>query len=148
MAMEIKVKKLTRTEIDQAMPLVLEVFNEYEAVHYPENGKEAFRQAVCSKDYLDMLTAYGAFNGDTLTGIIATRNNGSHIALFFVRGDYHRQGIGKMLFEECIRDHKNTEITVNSSEYAVEVYKKLGFVQVDSLKDEDGIRFIPMLYQR
>lgn len=146
--MVIKVKKLTRKEIEQAIPLVWDVFNEYEAIHYPENGKEAFHQAICSKDYLDMLTAYGAFDGDTLVGIIATRNYGSHIALFFVRGDYHRRGIGKMLFKECISDNKSTEITVNSSEYAVDIYKRLGFVQVGSLKDEDGIRYIPMLFNR
>lgn len=142
------VKKLTGKEIEQAIPLVWDVFSEYEAVHYPEAGKEAFHQAICSQDYLDMLTAYGAYDGDTLIGIIATRNNGSHIALFFVRGDYHRQGVGRMLFEECLRDNMNTAITVNSSEYAVDVYKKLGFVQVDSLKDEDGIRYIPMLFNR
>lgn len=142
--MKLSVRKLSRKELDEAIPLVWNVFNEYEAVHYPEAGKEAFHRAICSPEYLDMLTAYGAFDADSLIGIIATRNAGSHIALFFVHGDYHRQGIGKMLFEECVRDNKNRQITVNSSEYAVDVYKKLGFTQVDSLKDEDGIRYIPM----
>lgn len=53
-----------------------------------------------------------------------------------------------MLFEECIKENKNKQITVNSSEYAVNVYKKLGFAQVDSLKEENGIRYIPMLFSR
>lgn len=146
--MKISIRKLLRKEIDEALPLVLDVFNEYEAVHYPETGKETFCQAICSPEYLDMLTAYGAFDGDNLIGIIATRNAGSHIALFFVRGDYHRRGVGKMLFEECIKENKNKQITVNSSEYAVVVYKKLGFAQVDSLKEEEGIGYIPMLFNR
>lgn len=146
--MKISVRMLLRKEIDEALPLVWNVFNEYEAVYYPETGKDAFHQAICSTEYLDMLTAYGAFDGDNLIGIIATRNAGSHIALFFVCGDYHRQGIGKMLFEECIKNNKNKQITVNSSEYAVDIYKKLGFVQVDSRKDEGGIRYIPMLFNR
>ena len=143
--MEISVRKLLRKEIYEALPLVWEVFNKFEAEYYPETGKEAFFQAIHLSEYLDMLNAYGAFDGDKLIGIIAMRNMGSHIALFFVHGDYHRQGIGRRLFEECIKGNKNKQITVNSSEYAVDVYKKLGFVQVDSLKDEGGIRYIPML---
>ena len=39
-------------------------------------------------------------------------------------------------------------LSVNSSEYAVDVYKKLGFEQVDSLHEEDGIRYIPMSFER
>ena len=146
--MRLNVRKLTRKEIEEALPLVWDVFNKYEAVYYPETGKEAFHQAICSADYLDMLTAYGAFDDEKLIGIIATRNAGSHIALFFVHGDYHRQGIGKMLFEACLKDNENKQITVNSSEYAVDIYKKLGFVQIDLLKDEDGIRYIPMIFNR
>lgn len=146
--MKISVRKLLRKEIDEALVLVWDVFNKYEAVNYPETGKKAFHKAICSPKYLDMLTAYGAFDENNLIGIIATRNAGSHIALFFVHGDYHRQGIGKMLFEECIKANKNKQITVNSSEYAVDIYKRLGFVQVGSLKDEDGIRYIPMLFNR
>lgn len=146
--MIINVRKLSRKEIGEAIPLVWDVFNRYEAVNYPETGKEAFHQAICSLDYLDMLTAYGAFDDEKLIGIIATRNAGAHIALFFVNGNYHRQGIGKTLFKACLKDNENTQITVNSSEYALGVYKKLGFIQMDSLKDEDGIRYIPMVFYR
>lgn len=146
--MSINIKKLTREEIEKSLSLVRDVFNKYEAMHYSEAGKKAFHQAIYSVDYLDTLTAYGAFDGDRLVGIIATRNAGSHIALFFVHGDYHRQGIGKMLFEACLKDNENKQITVNSSEYALDVYKKLGFIQTDSLRDEDGIRYIPMIFGR
>ena len=146
--MNINVRKLSRKEIGEAIPLVWDIFNKYEAVNYSETGKEAFHLAICSSDYLDMLTAYGAFDDEKLIGIIATRNAGAHIALFFVHGDYHRQGIGKMLFKACLKDNENKQITVNSSEYALDVYKKLGFIQIDSLKDEDGIRFIPMKFDR
>ena len=139
---------LSREEIEDALSLVWDVFNEYEAVNYPKTGKEAFHRAIYSAEYLDTLTAYGAFDDDKLIGIIATRNAGSHIALFFIHGDYHRQGIGRMLFEKCIRDNENKPITVNSSEYAVGIYKKLGFVQIDLLKVEDGIRYIPMMFHR
>ncbi|HWQ80411.1 MAG TPA: GNAT family N-acetyltransferase [Anaerovoracaceae bacterium] len=38
---------------------------------------------------------YGALEKDRLLGVIATRNEGSHIALFFVRKEYHSQGVGR-----------------------------------------------------
>ena len=36
--------------------------------------------------------------------------------------------------------------TVNSSPYAVEVYRHLGFVPTDDEKSVDGLRFTPMQY--
>ena len=140
--------KLNRKQIEDALPLVFDVFCRYEAVNYPKNGKEAFYNAIHSEEYLDMLTAYGAFDGDKLTGIIATRNEGAHIALFFVDGEYHRRGIGRELFEACLAENVNSRITVNSSEYAADIYRKLGFVQTDEIQEEDGIRYIPMVFER
>ena len=37
--------------------------------------------------------------------------------------------------------------SVNASDYALEFYKKLGFIQItDSIKIENGVHFYPMLY--
>lgn len=142
------IEKLSREQIDEALPLIWAVFCEYEAVNYPENGKAAFWEAIHSVDYLDSLTAFGAFENEKLIGIIATRNKGAHIALFFVNGKYHRRGIGRKLFEACLRDNKNQRITVNSSEYAVNIYKRLGFVPQSGIMEEGGIRFVPMVFER
>lgn len=142
------IDKLNRNQIEGALPLVWDVFCEFEAVNYPESGKTAFWQAIHAADYLDMLTAYGAFDDDKLVGIIATRNQGAHIALFFVDGEYHMRSIGRKLFEACLADNRNARITVNSSEYAADVYKKLGFVQTDESQEDDGIRYIPMVLER
>lgn len=145
---KINLRKLTKKEIQDALSLVLDVFDKYETVHYLKTSKEAFCKAIYSNDYLNMLTAYGAFDEEKLIGIIATRNAGSHIALFFVHGDYQGQGIGRLLFEECLKENINKQITVNSSEYAVEIYKRLGFEQIGSLKEENGIKYIPMIFKR
>lgn len=143
-----KIEKLNREQIEKALPLVWDVFCKYEAVNYSESGKEAFRSAINSADYLDMLSAYGAYDGEKLVGIIATRSEDAHIALFFVDGAYHRRGIGRSLFEACIADNCNARITVHSSEYAAEVYRRLGFVQTDKMQVDCGIRYIPMVYER
>ena len=96
---------------------------EYEAPDYSGEGVETFkRTAIYNKEYIDSITIYGAFENRKLLGIIATRNEGNHIALFFVEGQYHRQGIGRKLFQEVLEHSRSNEITVNSSPYAKEVY--------------------------
>ena len=140
----IKIEKLNINQIKDALPLVWEGFCKYEAVNYPENGKQAFWDAIHDPDYLNALTAYGAFIDGKPVGIIALRNEGSHIALFFVDGKYHRQGIGRKLFETSLAENTNSRITVHSSEYAQEVYARLGFVRKDEMQEEGGIRYIPM----
>lgn len=96
-----------------------------------------------------MLTAYGAFDdSNQLTGIIATRNEGTHIALFFVDGDYQGQGIGRKLWNAMLNDNANNKITVHSSQYAASVYAKLGFAKAGDIQTENGITFIPMAFER
>ena len=57
---------------------------------------------------------------------------------------YHRRGIGKKLFNAMRRDYAHPVFTVNSSPYAVEVYRHLGFVPTDEEQSTDGLRFTPM----
>ena len=137
---------MTREELDISLELVWKVFCEYEAVNYTEDSRQVFYDAIHSKDYLDMLTAYGAFDESGLVGIIASRNEGSHIALFFVEGEHHRQGIGRKLWEAMLENSTADIITVHSSIYACEIYKKLGFYQTGEEAEDGGIVYIPMEY--
>lgn len=121
------IEPLCKEQIEKALPMVWDVFCKYEAVNYSESGIDAFRKAIHDPRYLQMLTAYGAFEEGQIVGIVATRSNGSHIALFFVKGEYHRRGIGRKLMEECLANSSSDRITVNSSEYAVRIFSN--FVQ-------------------
>ncbi len=123
--------------------MVWKVFLEYEAPDYTQEGIDEFYKSIHDENYLSMLSVYGAFSNGELVGVIATRNNGKHIALFFVEGRYHCQGIGKQLFQTVRTD----KMTVNSSPYAVPVYRKLGFESVDTEQSVNGLRFIPMELQ-
>ena len=80
-------------------------------------------------------------------GIIATRNAGTHLALFFVDGNHHRQGVGRSLWNTVLEENTSPIITVHSSLYAVDVYKKLGFIIVGELQSDDGISYVPMEYR-
>ena len=62
------------------MDLALGVFMEFVAPDYPEEGVKAFRGVVGNPDAVRLLEVYGAFDGDRLTGVLATRNEGAHIS--------------------------------------------------------------------
>lgn len=143
----VKIKELSRKQLNTALPLIWNVFLEYEGVNYPESGKQAFWDAIHSEEYLAMLRVYGAFEDKELLGVIATRNEGSHVALFFVKGEYHRKGIGRSLWNAVLSENTSETITVHSSLFAVPIYKKLGFIQTDDAHEEGGIQYVPMKYQ-
>lgn len=139
-AQALLIKRLRRDEMDRALGLVWRVFLEYEAPDYTPEGVAEFYRSIHDDGYLSALSVYGAFFGEELVGIIATRNSGTHIALFFVDGKYHRQGIGRQLFEAVHAD----KMTVNSSPYAVPVYEKLGFTATGAEQVVNGLLFTPM----
>lgn len=141
------IRKVNENEFEIVTKMVLDVFMKFEAPDYSEEGIETFKDFVSSKDRLKDLVIFGAYIENELVGIIATRNNGNHIALFFVKEEYQGKKIGKKLFNKVL-ECSNDSITVNSSPYAVEVYKHLGFKIVEPEKIEDGIRFTKMILEK
>lgn len=139
-----RIRELRKEEIGEALDLVLRVFQAYEAPDYTEEGVETFYQSVHEEGYLAQLRWYGAFAPEGLVGVLATRSGGAHIALFFVEGKRHRQGIGKRLFQAAEADNRSERMTVNSSPYAVPVYHRLGFRDTDAEQVVNGLRFTPM----
>ena len=141
------IKKLTASETQTALDLAWKVFQEYEAPDYSKEGVEEFYRSIHDDNYLAMLSLYGAFVSEKLVGVIATRSEGTHIALFFVDGEYHRNGIGKKLFQTVLSQCSTNRMTVNSSPYAVPVYHKLGFTDTDTEQVINGLRFTPMEFE-
>lgn len=141
------VKKIEKSERARALGLVFAVFMQYEAPDYSKEGVETFQGSVVNnQDYLNDICMYGAYEDCNMVGIIATRNSGNHIALFFVDGKYQKKGIGRNLFNLVVENSTKNIITVNSSPYAVEVYHRLGFTDSSTEQVKDGMRYTPMTY--
>lgn len=140
------IRKLYKQETKNALELVKRVFMEFEAPEYSSEGVKNFISDMESESFIDLLTLYGAFDESALVGVAATRNEGGHISLFFVDSLFHKRGIGRLLFNQIVKDCSTDKITVNSSPYAVEVYRKLGFSVTAEEQSVNGIRFIPMVY--
>ena len=143
-----EIKKITSGGLPEAMELVWDVFQEFEGPDYSEEGINEFKWTIDRQVESMTFEMYGAFENDTLLGIIATRNEGCHIALFFVDKVHHGLGIGRKLFEHILPLCQNSSITVNSSPYAADIYRKLGFNDTDTEQLTNGIRYVPMQYTK
>lgn len=143
-----EVRKLSEEEKPAAMRLAWEVFLAVEGPDYPAEGLATFRHFVEDPQIVRSLDVYGAFEGQVLAGMIALRSEGSHISLFFVRSDFMRRGVGRRLFECALGAGRVTSVTVNSSPYAVGIYRRLGFIATGAERVQEGIRHTPMRYER
>ncbi len=139
-----EIRKITREGLPPALDLVWKVFLEFEAPEYSQEGIDEFKRTIDRQTEDFTFDMYGASEEDELLGVIATRNEGSHIALFFVRTEYHGQRIGRKLFEHIVPLSSSDFITVNSSPYAAEIYRKLGFTDTAAEQVTNGIRYVPM----
>ncbi len=139
----LEIRRILESEMEEALDLVWKVFLEYEAPDYTEEGIMEFKRTINDVSWVKTRDFYGAYDNNKILGVIATKDI-SHIALFFVDGKYHRQGIGRKLYNKVESLNSNGFFTVNSSPYAHEVYKHLDFIDTDVEQCFNGLRFYPM----
>lgn len=138
---------LEKEEKPEALELIWEVFSRFEAPDYSPEGISSFREILDDSEYINERDFYGAFDSEKMVGVLG-RGKTAHINFFFVKKEYHRKGIGRKLFEAMLNDCDEKRITVNSSPYAVNIYKHFGFVPTDSEKETKGIKYTPMALDR
>ena len=138
------IRKVLEEEMNKALELVWKVFMKYEVPDYTEEGIIEFKKVIDDISWVKARDFYGAYDeNNNILGVIATKDL-THIALFFVDGKHHRQGIGRKLFDKVKSLNSDNFFTVNSSPYAHEVYKHLGFTDSDSEQCINGLKFYPM----
>ena len=150
--MSVKIRELEKADISPAMDMVWAVFSEFIAPDYAQEGVDQFKafidpNLVTGKMDRGEFRIWGAFANKRIAGVIALRPP-HNIALFSVDGQYHRQRIGRKLFDTVLRDKTATQgwkkIAVNASPYAVDIYRRLGFVPTNTEQTVNGMRFMPM----
>lgn len=135
--------------------LVARVFTEFVAPDYTDEGIQEFANYAEPNRMVERSQgnhfALVATLLREIVGVIEVRDH-SHISLLFVDPRYQRIGIAKELLRrslEICRSHKPalSEMSVNSSPYAVPVYRKLGFRERGAEWEVKGIRFVPMVLE-
>ena len=137
------VRRLTPAELPEALTLIWRVFSRFEAPEYADEGIREFRASLDDFDRNRAMDFYGAFEKDALLGVLAMRQP-RHIGYFFVDGAHHGRGVGRALYDAMRRDYGPGTVTVNSSPFAVEIYRHLGFVPTGEEQTVNGLHFTPM----
>lgn len=78
-----------------------------------------------------------------IIGYIAMKEN-SHLFHLFVSEKHQGKGLSRKLWEFATSVCVSNVYTVRSSLYAIQVYKKFGFIESDVAGEKDGIGFQPM----
>ena len=135
--------------------LVIRVFNEFVAPDYSYDGVQEFLKYAEPNLLLERSQrnhfVLVATVLEEIVGMIEVRDY-VHVPLLFVDRRFQRIGIGKELLRrslEVCRSHKPglSEISVNSSPYAVAVYQKMGFREQGPAQTVKGICFVPMVLE-
>ncbi len=149
------IRLLYESDLPDAIHLIWEVFEEFEAPIYPQKGINSFKDFISLGNITNMyrnhtLLFWGCFMDDILIGVIALRGF-SHLSLLFVKKEWHHKGIATYLFQTLLgyaaQNKQIDYITVNASPYATGFYKTIGFYEISEEKVIDGIRFTPMEYK-
>lgn len=147
-----EIKRLTAKEdIRASLQLAEDVFMQFEAPDFPPRGVESFRNFIWGKRIAEMIkdgsfVVWGCYCENQLVGMLAMRDC-QHISLAFVMADFHRQGIGRMLYSQAKKYaslHLKRKITVNASPYGLPFYRAIGFKETDMENVVDGVRSTPM----
>jgi GNAT superfamily N-acetyltransferase len=132
--------------------LIKKVYDEFVSIDYAEEGNNFFydwiQPSKIAERQLTQINIWLAFAGKILVGMIEIREN-KFISLLFVDKEYQGQGIAKMLFDESLkemiqRDPKLNIFYVHASPYSIPIYKKMGFIGPDIMREENGIKYMPM----
>lgn len=151
-AYDIKIKRIAPENIEEAFHVIWEVFQEFVAPDYtPEGINYFYSEFIKGEKFRKKFTdnreiMYGAYIGDELAGVLSISVMNT-VSCVFVKGKYHRQGIGKKLFDMVIKESISkglTEIRLNASPYAVPFYHAMGFQDTDMPSNYQGIIYTPM----
>lgn len=153
--MNIKIKPVSSEKcIAKAMALVKRVFMEYEAPDYEQTGIDFFLDyieptAMKQRIEKEEITVWCAIADDTMVGVVAMRPPCA-VSLLFVDTLWHRKGVARQMFEYAIAQYRkdDTPVTVHSSPYAVEAYRKLGFLNTGPEETAFGVKYQPMVYMK
>jgi ribosomal protein S18 acetylase RimI-like enzyme len=146
-------RPMNPNEVNDVGGLVSRVFSEFVAPEYSLEGIQEFQRYIQPAAFLARLQANHfsliSVERDKIVGMIEVRNH-NHISLLFVAPEFHRCGIAKELWHRALQicqatRPELTEISVNSSSYAVPIYEKFGFHQSGDRQIRNGIAFIPMV---
>ena len=73
------IRKITGSEMTDAVELIWTTFLQFEAPDYCEEGVQSFRNFIENKEIMETLELWGAYENEELKGVLAANENRKHI---------------------------------------------------------------------
>ncbi len=150
-----EVRWARESEWSPAMKLVWKTFLQYEGKDYTQEGIRHFFDFITNGDlYVSFLKGeyqmMVALMDRKIIGV-GTLRGGNYLSLLFVDERYHHMGVGSAILGRLC-DYLKTEagqqyISLQAAPYAVDFYKKQGFLQIQPEMEFAGIRVTTMKKQ-
>lgn len=145
-----EIRPLNAQDIPQALALAWQVFLQFDAPDYTEEGIAEFERyiqidSIQSRNYDGDLLLWGCWEGCHLIGMTALEPP-AHLSLLFVDEAHHRHGAAKALCQAAVNfaQGRSSVLSVNASIYAAEAYRRMGFKDIGEECTVKGLRYIPM----
>ena len=135
-----------------AMRMIWRTFLKFEGNDYTREGLRNFFKFITDEDLLEAFRRgeylmLVALDGNRIIGAGSVRDR-NHLSLLFVDEEYHRQGVGREIMTKLCYYLKvqagERYMTLKAAPYAVNFYKKIGFIAVRPEEEYSGIRVTPM----
>jgi predicted GNAT family N-acyltransferase len=148
----IKIEKYQKGQDTEISQLIKRVYDEFVSFDYTIEGNQFFYDWIqpdkIAKRQIENRNILIATSGRKIIGVIEIREN-NRISLLFVDKEYQGQGVAKRLFDESLkeiiqRDPNLDKFYVHASPYSIPIYKKMGFIETDNMKEKNGIKYLPM----
>lgn len=152
----IRVRDYKETDLYQSALLISKTFRNYNFKDNQPDSSEEYAEYYnpesdlneIQKRFEESSLFLVAENDGKIVGIL--RANENRIVNLFVLGDYHRQGIGKMLINRYEKECKQKgyqEIVLRSQLYAVPFYRACGYKNTTGIRKKYGLTIQPMKKQ-
>ena len=144
-------RKAEREDIDAISELLTELVKKYIFSSCAGIGGKLILAAMTPdaiNTYFEAGYQYNVAEDDgAVVGVVGIKDN-SHLYHLFIADPQQGLGLSRLLWElardECLAKGNTGIFTVNSALNAQNVYLKFGFKPIDGIRDQFGIKDIPM----
>lgn len=138
----IKLKLLTEEDLS----FLLEVRNDDSTRFYLEDDS-IFTLDECKKWFVNLNSPWYII--ETIEGnkVGYIRTNGDEIGCD-IHPKFRRKGYAKMAYKEYLKDKKYASLKVFKDNFAINLYKKLGFVEIDNGELIRGREYVNMIFRK
>jgi|SRR5215471_11715536 len=146
-----RIREATPKDITAISDLIRPLAEKYIASQFSAEGARNLLSSIepdAIQEYFNSGFKYHvAEQNGVVVGVVAVRDH-MHLYHLFVADKFRGQGLARKLWQvarDACRDAGNIgEYTVNSSSFAVDMYRKFGFVEMGPPRTRNGVTAVPM----